>query len=57
MCTFTSIHAYIHAGWHKVRTDEQGSSIAKDLIDSEDRKHTLFCDETAIVAIYALFKG
>ena len=32
-------------------------SIAKDLIDSEDPKHTLFCRETAFVAIYALFKG
>ena len=42
------------AGWHKVR--EPGSSIAKDLIDSEDPKHTLFCRETASVAIYALFK-
>ena len=43
------------SGWHKVR--EPGSSIAKDLIDSEDPKHTLFCRETAFVAIYALFKG
>ena len=24
---------------------------------SEDPKHTLFCRETAFVAIYALFKG
>ena len=32
-------------------------SIAKDLIDSEDPKHTLFCRETAFVAIYALFQG
>ena len=39
------------------RTDEPGSSIAKDLIDSEDPKHTLFCRETAFVAIYALFQG
>ena len=29
--------------------------MAKDLIDSEDPKHTLFCRETAFVAIYALF--
>ena len=36
---------------------ELDSSIAKDLIDSEDPKHTLFCRETAFVAIYALFKG
>ena len=39
------------------RAGEQGSSIAKDLIDSEDPKHTLFCCETAFVAIYAFFKG
>ena len=26
-------------------------------LDSEDPKHTLFCRETAFVAIYALFKG
>ena len=31
--------------------------IAKDLIASEDPKHTLFCRETAFVAIYAFFKG
>ena len=31
-------------------------SIAKDLIDSEDPKHTLFCREIAFVAIYALFR-
>ena len=29
--------------------------IAKDLIDSEDPKHTLFCRENAFVVIYALF--
>ena len=39
-----------------MRTDEPGSSIAKDLIDSEDPKHTLFCRETAFLAIYALFQ-
>ena len=38
------------------RTDERGSSIAKDLIDSEDPKHTVFCREAAFVAIYALFQ-
>ena len=41
--------------WHKVR--EPGSSIGKDLIDSKDPKHTLFCRETAFVAIYAFFEG
>ena len=30
-------------------------TIAKDLNDSEDPKHTLFCREIAFVAIYALF--
>ena len=35
---------------------ELDSSIAKDLIDSEDPKHTLFCREIAFVAIYALFR-
>ena len=42
-------------GWHEVR--EPGSSIAKDLIDSKDPNHTLFCRETAFIAIYALFQG
>ena len=41
---------YMGTGWHKVRE-------AKDLIDSEDPKHTPFCRETAFVAIYALFQG
>ena len=31
-------------------------SIAKDLIDSEDPKHTLLCRKIAFVAIYALFR-
>ena len=31
-------------------------SIAKDLIDSEDPKHTMFCREIAFVAIYALIR-
>ena len=44
----------LRAGWHKVR--ETGSSIANDLINSEDPKHTLFCRETAFVAVYALFQ-
>ena len=35
---------------------ELDSSIAKDLIDSEDPKHTLFCREIAFVAIYTLFR-
>ena len=44
-------------GGIKCANRRRGSSIAKDLIDSEDPKHTLFCRETAFVAIYALFKG
>ena len=32
------------------------SSIVKDLIDSEDPKHTLFCHDIAFVAIYAIFR-
>ena len=36
---------------------ELDSSIAKDLIDSKDPKHMLFCREIAFVAIYALFIG
>ena len=39
-----------------VGTKELGSSIAKDLIDSEDPKHTLFCRKIAFAAIYALFR-
>ena len=35
---------------------ELDSSIAKDLIDSEDPKHTQFCREIAFVVIYALFR-
>ena len=35
---------------------ELDSSIAKDLIDSEDPKHTLFCCKIAFAAIYALFR-
>ena len=31
------------------------STIAKDLNDSQDPKHTLFCHEIVFVAIYALF--
>ena len=31
------------------------STIAKDLNDSQDPKHTLICRENAFVAIYALF--
>ena len=37
------------------RSGGGASSIAKDLIDGEDPKHTLFC-EIALVAIYALFQ-
>ena len=37
-------------------TGEPGASIAKDLIDSKDPKHTLFGRQTAFVANYALFK-
>ena len=32
------------------------STIVKDLNDSRDRKHTLFCRKNAFVAIYALFQ-
>ena len=38
------------------RSGEGASSIAKDLIGSEDPKHTLFCREIAFVAIYAIFQ-
>ena len=31
------------------------STIVKDLNDSQDPKHTLFCREIIFVAIYALF--
>ena len=44
--------------WNQgARTYEQSSSIAKDLIGSEDPKHTLFCHETAFVAIYGHSQG
>ena len=32
------------------------STIVKDLNDSQDHKHTLFCRDNAFVAIYALFQ-
>ena len=32
------------------------SMIVKDLNDSQDSKHTLFCRENAFVAIYMLFR-
>ena len=35
---------------------ELDSSIAKDLIDSKDPKHTQFCSEIAFVAIYTFFR-
>ena len=44
-------------GGIKCGNQGKGSSIAKDLIHSKDPKHTLFCRETAFVAIYALFQG
>ena len=47
-------NAIEYAGWHKVR--EAASSIAKDLIDTEDPKHSLSFCEAACVAIYALFQ-
>ena len=31
-------------------------SIAMDLIDSEDPKHTMFCRKITFVAIYTLFR-
>ena len=43
------------------QTYERGSSIAKvsliakDLMDSEDPKHTLFCRETAFTGNYDIF--
>ena len=33
------------------------STIVKDLNNSQDPKHTLFCSEIVFVAIYALFSG
>ena len=33
------------------------ANLRTGFIDSEDPKHTLFCRETAFVAIYALFQG
>ena len=32
------------------------STIVKDLNDSQDPKHTLFCRENAFVAIYTFFQ-
>ena len=39
------------------RRGEGASLIAKDLIDSEDPKHMLFCREIAFVATHVFFQG
>ena len=44
-------------GGKKCASRRGGSLIAKDLIDSEDPNHTLFCRETTFVMFYALFQG
>ena len=56
-------HACIRLNWSlharaakSAGIGELDSSIAKDLIDSEDPKHTLFCRKIAFAAIYALFR-
>ena len=45
---------YLHCGSICGIWDWQ-STIVEDLNDSQDPKHTLFCRESAFVAIYALF--
>ena len=47
----------VGTGWHIkcVGIWELYSSIAKNLIDNEDTKHTLFCRKIAFVAIYTIF--
>ena len=47
----------VGTGWHIkcVGIWELHSSIANDLIDNEDPKHTLFCCKIAFVEIYTLF--
>ena len=50
--------SFQETGWQKVLESATGGSlIAKDLIDREDPKHTLFCRETVFVTIYAPFQG
>ena len=39
-----------------VGSGEGASLIAKELIDSKDPEHTLFCREAAFVVIYALIQ-
>ena len=52
----------LHSIFHSCRVAQSAGiggldpSIAMDLIDSEDPKHTLFCREIAFVAIYTLFR-
>ena len=48
--TFQSL--FCHQGGIKCRIQP-----AKDLIDKKDPEHTLFCCETAFVAIYMFFSG
>ena len=48
LLTYTHTRAAKSAG-----IGELDSSIAKDLIDREDPKHTLFCRKIAFATIYA----
>ena len=50
------MHSFVPRVAQSVGIGGLDPSIAKDLIDSEDPKHTLFCREIAFVAIYALFR-
>ena len=52
LSTKCHLWAYLQAG---CRIWDWQSTIVKDLNDSQDPKHTMFCRENAFVAIYALF--
>ena len=59
-CHISDALQQIYVMFHVFRARQGGIKCANrrtGFIDSEDPKHTLFCRETAFVAIYALFQG
>ena len=59
-CHISDALQQIYVMFHVFRARQGGIKCVNrrtGFIDSEDPKHTLFCRETAFVAIYALFQG
>ena len=51
------LHLFLVMASIKYAKQQRGFINSKDLKDSEDPKHTLFCRETAFVVIYGLLRG